>query len=217
MAAVPRVELRPAVQALFWVLLLETLLGWAAAQWLPGVRGWRSLTLLAGARLLQTGAVLTTFRRAEGHLRSLGLGKDGLGPGVRGGVAWSLGFGAVVLAGFAALLAAGIDPLRLLRVRLGESPADIAAFFFVGGVVGPAAEEVVFRGVLYGFFRRWGVLAALGASTAVFALLHGGGGFTQIVGGLLFGVAYEREGRLTAPATLHVLGNTALFSLSLIP
>mgnify|MGYP006271353399 CR=1 FL=1 len=217
MATVPRVELRPAVQALFWVLLLETALGWTMAEWLPGMRGWRSLVLLAGARLLQTVAVLASFFRVDGHLRSLGLGKKELAPGVRRGVVWSLGFGAIVLAGFAGLVAAGIDPLRLLRVRLGNTAADVFAFFLVGGIVGPVAEEVVFRGVLYGFFRRWGVLAALGISTTVFVLLHGGGGFTQIVGGLLFAAAYEREGRLMAPVTLHILGNNALFSLSLIP
>ncbi|MBW2319145.1 MAG: CPBP family intramembrane metalloprotease, partial [Deltaproteobacteria bacterium] len=40
---------------------------------------------------------------------------------------------------------------------------------------------------------------------------------TQIVGGVIFCVAYEVEGKLMTPITIHVLGNTAIFALSLIP
>ena len=39
---------------------------------------------------------------------------------------------------------------------------------------------------------------------------------TQVVGGLLFAVAYEVEKNLMVPITIHILGNMALFTLSLV-
>jgi hypothetical protein len=36
------------------------------------------------------------------------------------------------------------------------------------------------------------------------------------VGGIVFAVAYELEGNLMVPITIHVLGNTAIFALSLV-
>jgi membrane protease YdiL (CAAX protease family) len=89
----------------------------------------------------------------------------------------------------------------------------------VGGVVSPIAEEVFFRGILYGFLRRWGVLVAVVGSTVIFVLAHpiiSGIRLTQIVGGLVFAVAYEVEGNLMVPITIHALGNLAIFSLSLV-
>ena len=68
------------------------------------------------------------------------------------------------------------------------------------------------------FFRRWGVAAALVASTLAFVLAHPLGHrfpLTQVVGGVVFAVAYEVEGDLIVPITIHVLGNLALFTLSL--
>jgi len=38
----------------------------------------------------------------------------------------------------------------------------------------------------------------------------------QIVGGILFAAAYEKEKNLMVPITIHVLGNMAIFSISLI-
>jgi len=37
-----------------------------------------------------------------------------------------------------------------------------------------------------------------------------------VVGGIVFAIAYETEGSLMAPLTIHVLGNTAIFALSWI-
>jgi membrane protease YdiL (CAAX protease family) len=36
-----------------------------------------------------------------------------------------------------------------------------------------------------------------------------------MVGGIVFAVAYEVEGSLMVPITIHVLGNMAIFALSL--
>lgn len=215
MATAPKVALRPAVQATFLVLLLETLFGFFVPL-LSNHPRWMVLWALGGFRVFQSVAVVAAFLLNEEGLGVIGLKREDLLPGLRRGIIWSLGFGLLVMAGFLGLWLAGMNPLRLFRVGIGATVPDRVAFFVVGGLLGPVAEELVFRGVLYGFFRRWGVLAALGISTAVFVLLHGGGGFTHIVGGVLFALAYEREKRLMTPITVHVLGNLALFSLALI-
>ena len=120
---------------------------------------------------------------------------------------------------FAALFLAGINPLKLLQVRLPTNPTALTLYLLIGGIVGPVAEEVFFRGVLYGFLRRWGIAVALFFSTLIFLLSHGivhGIPITQVVGGILFAVAYEVENVLIVPITIHCLGNLAIFSLSLI-
>ena len=39
---------------------------------------------------------------------------------------------------------------------------------------------------------------------------------TQVVGGLVFALAYEYSGSLLAPILIHALGNLAIFSLALL-
>jgi len=81
---------------------------------------------------------------------------------------------------------------------------------------GPVAEEIFFRGILYGFFRRWGAVAAVVLSTVIFVLAHPifpGIPLPQVVGGVVFAVAYEVEGSLMVPITIHALGNMAIFLL----
>jgi membrane protease YdiL (CAAX protease family) len=79
------------------------------------------------------------------------------------------------------------------------------------------AEEVFFRGILYGFLKRWGKWTAVVLSSLIFVLFHRFDGFPlpQAVGGVVFALAYDAGQSLLAPITIHVLGNLALFSLSL--
>jgi hypothetical protein len=80
-------------------------------------------------------------------------------------------------------------------------------------------EELFFRGLVFGYLRRWGAAAAVAGSTLVFLAPHvayNSLGPTQVVGGLIFAVAYEIEGSLLAPILIHVLGNLALFGLGMI-
>ena len=86
----------------------------------------------------------------------------------------------------------------------------------MGGIVAPVTEEIVFRGVIFGYLRRWGLPAAVLVSTALFAALHlPAVPATQIVGGMVFAVAYHTGKSLMVPIVIHVLGNLAIFSLSL--
>jgi membrane protease YdiL (CAAX protease family) len=135
------------------------------------------------------------------------------------GLLWSLGFGLVVTLTALILYSAGIDPLRLISTKLPPSSMALATFFLVGGLISPVAEEMFFRGILFGYLRRWGAWVAVGGSTLLFVLAHAPGRgvpLPQLVGGLLFALAYEKEKNLLVPITIHVLGNLAIFSLSIL-
>ena len=155
----------------------------------------------------------------EGGLSSIGLSLPKTLPGLKRGLIWSAGFGLITLLGFALIFAIGLNPLTLIHTHLPAKPGDILLFFIVGGLIGPVAEEVFFRGVIYGFLRRWGAPAAIILSTLLFVLAHPvfpAIPVTQMVGGLLFAVAYEVEKNLMVPITIHVSGNMAIFAFSLI-
>jgi hypothetical protein len=177
------------------------------------------LLRLGAARLIELGLIVWIVHVVEGSLTFIGLNQVRWIAGLRRGLLWSAGFG--VLSGIALtiLFLAEISPLTFIRTALPKSSADLLFFFLVGGIVAPVAEEVFFRGVLYGFLRRWGIGVAIVLSTVAFAFAHGLGHglpMTQVVGGILFAAAYEIEKNLVVPITIHCLGNMAIFSLSLI-
>lgn len=175
------------------------------------------LLRLGAARLLELGFMVWIVHVVEGSVASIGLDRAQWLAGLRRGLLWSAGFGALSGIAFGVLYMAGLNPLAFVRTALPKSSPDLFFFFLIGGILAPAAEEVFFRGILYGFLRRWGIAVALVLSTSAFALTHGlGHGFplTQVVGGILFAVAYELEKNLVVPISIHCLGNMAIFTLS---
>jgi membrane protease YdiL (CAAX protease family) len=166
-------------------------------------------------------AVLLVFiaNRFEKDPNAIGLSKSKLYPGLKRGLVWSAGFGIAAGILFAVLLAAGINPLKLVHTPLPSAPRQVILFYLVGGVIGPVWEEIFFRGFIFGFFRRWGLYTAILISTALFVLPHYDGShlpLTQIVGGIVFAIAYEKEKSLIVPVTIHCLGNIAIFSLTFL-
>ena len=164
-------------------------------------------------------AVLLVFiaGRFEKGSNAIGLSRSKLLPGLKRGLVWSAGFGIAAGILFSVLLAAGINPLKLVHTPLPSAPRQIILFYLVGGVIGPVWEEIFFRGIIFGFFRRWGLYTAILISTALFVLPHYDGShlpLTQIVGGIVFAAAYEKEKSLVVPITIHCLGNLAIFSLA---
>ncbi|MCP4368068.1 MAG: CPBP family intramembrane metalloprotease [Deltaproteobacteria bacterium] len=152
-------------------------------------------------------------------LSSIGLVPSRMVNGFIRGLWWSAGFGIITFFAFIALFLVDINPLSLIHTRLPAKNIEIVIFFLVAGIVGPVAEEIFFRGIIYGFFRRWGVLTALLLSSVMFVFAHltlSTIPIPQIVGGIIFAIAYEKEGSLIVPITIHALGNMAIFTLSLI-
>ncbi|BBO74532.1 hypothetical protein DSCW_19490 [Desulfosarcina widdelii] len=197
--------------------LLAVVVAEAAATALAAVVPLPRLWLIAATRTVQLAAVLILARRQTGGWQMLGLDRITLVPGIRHGLIWSAGFAAAAGLMFLGLFMAGENPLAMIRSPLPASPADKALFFFVGGIVAPAAEEAVFRGLIFGYLRRWGLIAAILISTLLFAALHLPTiPVTQILGGVVFAIAYHTSGSLVTPIAIHTLGNLAIFTLSLI-
>jgi len=105
---------------------------------------------------------------------------------------------------------AGADPLRLL------------AFLLVVGPLAAIAEELFFRGFIFGWLRRrMGAWSAAGISAAVFAAVHfhylvPGGllGATAAVDifvtGLLLAWLYQTSGSLVPPIVMHAVNNITI-------
>ena len=178
-----------------------------------------SMIGLGLVRLLEA-AVMALFVVFYGNgLPSIGLERSRLSFGLKKGLIWSAGFGVVAALALTVSFFMGIKTLAFIKVNLPKNATEVALFFAVGGIIGPVAEEIFFRGILYGFLRRWGVAVAVILSSFLFVLPHTRSHaipLTQAVGGILFAVAYEVEGCLVVPITIHVLGNLALFTLSLL-
>ena len=172
--------------------------------------------LIRGAGI---GALLMITLKMQGQLGAVGLQSSTLVSGLLKGIVWSMVFGTVVVVGLIAGRLAGINLIGLFQSRMPQQPIDILSYFIVGAGVAPIAEEIYFRGLVYGYLRRWGPIAAIMGSTLLFVAVHPDlqkMPFPRIVGGLLFAIAYETEKNLMVPIGIHMLGNLALFSLPLL-
>lgn len=191
----------------------------ALARWASGQAGLSALAVTGAARVIDLAWIAWSVHRWGPEPQGLGVHRAGWGHGMRRGCLWTLAFGTLAAVSYAALRLAGVDAIGLLFGGRPPRPTNPALLFLVGGLIAPAAEEAYFRGLVFGFFRRWGFAPALVLSTAVFAGLHPVGAgipVTQLVGGLVFAAAYEKERSLIVPILIHTLGNLALFSLPYI-
>ena len=214
MEASQKIQLKSFIPILVSIIVIE---------WLEKVIVSRTLfdpmIILGAARLLQIILILLLVKIWGKGLEAIGLDMPRIFYGIKKGLLWSFGFGVLAFSGFLVLFIAGIDPLPMIKMPMGPGIKEFILLICIGGILAPVAEEVFFRGVLYGFFRRWGVVVALIVSTLLFVVVHPLGQgipFIQIVGGILFAVAYEVEGTLMTPITIHILGNCSLFTLSFI-
>jgi membrane protease YdiL (CAAX protease family) len=170
-------------------------------------------------RLAQIILLIFITIKFEKSAGALGLIPEKILAGIKKGLIWSACFGITAIVLIVLAYLAGINALRMLYTPLPYSKALIFIYLLIGGVIGPLAEEIFFRGILYGYLRRWGVYAAVTISTLLFVLPHLGGGnlpVTQLVGGIVFALAYEKEKNLMVPITIHCLGNLAIFSIGLL-
>jgi membrane protease YdiL (CAAX protease family) len=216
------------------VVLLETAGGIPGA-YLQLPHWWQ----FAAIRLMQTLALLAIAIVIKDGLNAIGLDKRRILHGFKLGLIWSAGFAAVAAVLFLILIGAGLNPLVMIRAPLPMETSQRVLYFFVGGIVGPVFEEILFRGLIFGYLRRWGIAvanlistrylpdahgmlrwwgiaSAILVSTGLFAALHLPTiPVTQIVGGLVFATAYHISGSLVTPIVIHTLGNLAIFALSL--
>jgi len=158
------------------------------------------------------------------NITPLGLSQTQITYNIKRGFLWALSCGMITGVAGITLFFFGINPLTLIHA---QPPEKIVQLCIVGGIIGPVAEELFFRGMIYGYFRTlfsksndWiGIGLSLILSTVLFVAAHHGVAglpLPQIVGGIIFCLAYELEKSLISPIIIHSSGNIALFSISLI-
>lgn len=170
-------------------------------------------------RTLETRALSLLLIRKYDSFPGTAEGNVFLTKGIARGVIWSLGFAVMAGIAFLALSITGTDPLSMIKQALPATRLETICYFLVGGVLSPVVEELVFRATLYTFFRRWGIFIAVLFSTVLFVLAHKPGHYIpvpQIIGGVVFAVAYELEKNIMVPITIHISGNIAIFLLSIL-
>ena len=212
--AANEIKIKPLLITFATIALIE-----AATRFVISKGQYDPMIILGAARLLETGFIILIVMTLGKGVSSIGLAPSTMVHGLKKGLIWSAAFGLATFFAFIAFFLIDINPLALIHTCLPARVNKIVLFFFIGGLVGPIAEEVFFRGMLYGFFRRWGVLVALILTTLIFVLAHPvfpGIPVTQVVGGVIFALAYEIEKSLMVPITIHLLGNMAIFTLSLV-
>ena len=148
------------------------------------------------ARLFEIFFLFILVKINEKDFSAIGLISTDNHRGFRKGLIWSVIFGVVAGVVLFILYLLGINVITLFQMQLPANRSNTVVFFITGAFVAPLAEEIFFRGILYGFFRRWGISTAIVLSTLLFVLSHTSGQSlptTQLIGGILFAVSYEVE------------------------
>jgi len=96
-------------------------------------------------------------------------------------------------------------------------PSDFLAMYVIAAILGPIAEEMVFRGLAYGLlFRKFGRAGAAVASAALWAVSHSlmlsyfsaaKIVFTVVVG-IVYAEVYRRRQSLVPTVAFHIVGNS---------
>lgn len=110
-----------------------------------------------------------------------------------------------------------IEPIHEL-LFLEPRPSVVALTVVLACVVGPVAEELFFRGMLFRALRpHMSRLVAMLISGGLFAAVHTNllGFLPILVLGCLLADLYERTGTLWSPIAVHVAHNTLLVGLGL--
>jgi membrane protease YdiL (CAAX protease family) len=122
----------------------------------------------------------------------------------------------ILIVGIAKVLNYNPPPEPIYELVFEEKrPILLVMISGLATLLGPAIEEVFFRGFLYGALKKnIGILWAILVSSLFFSLLH-----TNLIGfmpilslGIFLAYLREKTGSLVPPITVHIIHNTALIS-----
>jgi uncharacterized protein len=116
----------------------------------------------------------------------------------------------------------GIEPQGMKQVlEVVREPHELAVSLLLIGVLAPIVEELVFRGLLYGWIAgRWGGTAGLVVSSLAFAAAHYEPAHIILVLplGFLFGWLRRRSDSLVPSLCSHIVNNSfALLAAVYLP
>lgn len=104
---------------------------------------------------------------------------------------------------------------NLSDTAMGGSFAQFALLLLFGAVLTPIGEEALFRGVGFGWLRRWGFVLAAVISSLIFGLAHGINAVlpAAVLLGLVHAWLYERSGSIWPAVMSHAVNNAVIFVL----
>ena len=108
------------------------------------------------------------------------------------------------------------NPQEPLVNAAQESTLQFTLMLMLGALAVPLAEELLFRGILYTWLRRWGVAVAVGVSAIVFGLFHGVSVVlpVAVLLGVLTALIYEKSGSIWPAVMVHVANNAIVFAIA---
>ncbi len=117
----------------------------------------------------------------------------------------------------------GVELADNVAVERGQENPELFLYYIpLVLLLNVPAEELLFRGVIQGLFRRaYGIVPGILAASAIFGLIH----YVALVGegsamayvaiafasGILLGAAYELTGNLVVPVVMHAVWNTFVY------
>ena len=209
-----KIKLKVFLITIFSVTAVEVLI------WRLGPRlSYGSLIKTGIARITEIFFIIIIILFFGNGMKSIGLAHNTIKRGIKRGIIWSACFGTISIIVAGILFFCDIDILHLASSGLPKKTYDIFLLILIGGIIGPIFEEFFFRGICYGFLRRFGILIAMALTTLIFVLPHNfrtGIPVIQAIGGAVFVIAYETENNLMVPVVIHISGNLALFAVSLL-
>lgn len=95
-------------------------------------------------------------------------------------------------------------------------PSSVLGVMLLGGIIEPIGEELLFRGVLASFLRRWGPWVMIVGTTLVFALAHGPNVvfFSALIMSLGSTYLYWRTGSIWPSMIVHAAYNSSSLALN---
>ncbi|HVN72476.1 MAG TPA: CPBP family intramembrane glutamic endopeptidase [Desulfomonilia bacterium] len=101
----------------------------------------------------------------------------------------------------------------LLGLMLAKQPLDGWPLFLITGcIIGPFAEELFFRGLLYAWMRqRLPAVICIILTSLLFASMHSGISVIQLTGGIVFASLYEWRKSIWAPFMVHMIANIGIW------
>ena len=124
------------------------------------------LSGLGIARLAEIILLLFIVKLQNQKISTIGIAVSRLYHGLQKGLIWALSFGAVAGIGLLVIYLAGINVSGLFQMQLPSESIQFIIFLLVGVLIGPIAEEIFFRGIIYSYFRKWGIPMAILMSTS---------------------------------------------------